>query len=123
MDPELQTYFKKIKKDIKKEHIDYLEQHPELNDILSDFVSQLILDKPEDVYQYTGEYFKKYSKERVRVENKPLIITAPSGCGKGTLIRRLMSDFPQYFELSVSYTTRHPRKEDKEGVTYHFVSI
>lgn len=25
MDPELQTYFKKIKKDIKKEHIDYLE--------------------------------------------------------------------------------------------------
>ena len=33
-----------------------------------------------------------------------------------------MRDYPHLFQLSVSYTTRHPRKEDKDGVTYFFVS-
>lgn len=42
-------------------------------------------------------------------ENMPLIISAPSGCGKGTLIRRLLEDYPEIFKLSVSSTTRSPR--------------
>ena len=37
---------------------------------------------------------------------KPLVIAGPSGSGKGSLIRKILTDYPHYFELSVSSTTR-----------------
>lgn len=50
-----------------------------------------------------------------------LVVCAPSGTGKSTLINRLRQEFPT-FGFSVSYTTRDPRGEEKDGVEYHFVS-
>lgn len=49
-----------------------------------------------------------------------LVLSAPSGAGKTTLARRLLSDFPQA-EFSVSFTTRKPRGTEKDGVDYRFV--
>lgn len=48
------------------------------------------------------------------------VITGPSGVGKGTLIRNLLSRVPA-LELSVSATTRRPRPEE-DGVHYHFLT-
>jgi guanylate kinase len=50
-----------------------------------------------------------------------LVITGPSGVGKGTLIRGLMERLPQ-LELSVSATTRPARPGEREGVEYHFLA-
>jgi guanylate kinase len=50
-----------------------------------------------------------------------LVITGPSGVGKGTLIRLLLDRFPQ-MKLSVSATTREPRPGEEDGVDYHFLS-
>jgi guanylate kinase len=50
-----------------------------------------------------------------------LVITGPSGVGKGTLIRLLLDRFPR-MKLSVSATTRGPRPGEKDGVDYHFLS-
>jgi guanylate kinase len=49
------------------------------------------------------------------------IISAPSGTGKTTLVRRVMEELP-CLRFSVSYTTRPPRLSEKEGVDYHFIS-
>ena len=49
------------------------------------------------------------------------VITGQSGAGKGTLIQRLLADFPQ-LELAVSATTRPRRPGEVEGVHYHFIS-
>lgn len=49
------------------------------------------------------------------------IISAPSGTGKTTLVRRVMEEVAG-LRFSVSYTTRPPRANEKEGVDYHFVS-
>ncbi len=49
------------------------------------------------------------------------IICAPSGTGKSTLIRRLLSEFSN-FAFSVSCTTRAPRAGEMDGRDYHFVS-
>ena len=48
------------------------------------------------------------------------MITAPSGAGKTSLIEALMRDDPS-LKISVSYTTRAPRKGEKDGVDYHFI--
>jgi guanylate kinase len=55
------------------------------------------------------------------VSTPVLVITGPSGVGKGTLIRRLLSEFPGA-ELSVSATTREPRDGEVNGRDYHFLS-
>ena len=49
------------------------------------------------------------------------IISAPSGSGKSTLVREVMqSDDGLLF--SISYTTRAPRGQEKEGESYHYIS-
>ena len=49
------------------------------------------------------------------------IISAPSGTGKTTLIKRVMERVPG-LRFSVSCTTRLPRSNENEGEDYHFVS-
>lgn len=52
---------------------------------------------------------------------KIVVISGFSGAGKGTVIRRLMQENDGY-ALSVSMTTRQPRKGETDGVQYHFVT-
>ena len=50
-----------------------------------------------------------------------LVITGPSGVGKGTLIQALRRRFPD-LRLSVSATTRGPRSGEIDGRDYHFLT-
>lgn len=50
-----------------------------------------------------------------------VIISSPSGGGKDAVIRELIKIIPRSAKL-VTTTTRSPRPEDKEGVTYYFIS-
>ncbi len=51
-----------------------------------------------------------------------LVVCAPSGAGKTTLIKRLREEFPT-FGFSISYTTRKAREGEVDGVDYKFVSV
>ena len=50
-----------------------------------------------------------------------LVVTGPSGVGKGTLIRALLERMPG-LELSTSATTRPPRRGEVDGRDYYFLS-
>jgi guanylate kinase len=50
-----------------------------------------------------------------------VVLSAPSGCGKTTLLKKVMADLPGLV-FSVSHTTRAPRTGEKEGRDYFFVS-
>lgn len=54
------------------------------------------------------------------MSGKLFVITAPSGAGKTSLIEAVMRDDAS-LKISVSYTTRAPRKGEKDGIDYHFV--
>lgn len=47
-----------------------------------------------------------------------VVLSGPSGSGKGTVLKEFLKD--EDFGLSVSVTSRKPRPGDKEGVTYFF---
>jgi len=49
------------------------------------------------------------------------VISSPSGGGKGTLIRRILTHLPR-LGYSVSWTTRAPRQGESNGRDYHFVT-
>ncbi len=52
---------------------------------------------------------------------KMIIITAPSGAGKTTIVKHLKSNFPE-LEFSVSATTRPKRVGEKHGRDYYFLT-
>ena len=52
---------------------------------------------------------------------KLIIITGPSGVGKGTVVKELL-DKDKDIWLSVSATTRSPRMSEKNGENYYFIS-
>ena len=54
-------------------------------------------------------------------KGKLIVYTGASGVGKGTVMKEILKKDPTV-RLSVSVTTRKPRPEDIEGVTYSFVS-
>jgi guanylate kinase len=54
-------------------------------------------------------------------EGRLYIVSAPSGTGKTTLLKRVMGYFPD-IRFSVSYTTRSPRPGERDGKDYHFIS-
>jgi len=53
--------------------------------------------------------------------NKLILITAPSGSGKTSIVNYLLKKYPQ-LAFSVSATTRKARDNEKNGVDYYFIS-
>ena len=51
---------------------------------------------------------------------KLFVLAAPSGAGKTTLVRSLISNHPE-LRFSISYTTRRKRRTETDGVDYNFV--
>ena len=51
---------------------------------------------------------------------KLIVLTGPSGVGKGTLVRSLLQRHPELV-LSISATTRSPRPGEIDGKNYYFV--
>ncbi|MDL2320169.1 guanylate kinase [Alistipes sp. OttesenSCG-928-B03] len=52
---------------------------------------------------------------------KLVILSAPSGSGKTTIMKEVVAEFPQ-LEFSVSATSRAPRGQERDGVEYYFVT-
>lgn len=69
----------------------------------------------------------KKLESKCRILNKEkrgqaFILSAPAGTGKTTLVERLTSEIP-HIVRNISFTTREPRGEEKEGLDYHFISF
>lgn len=57
--------------------------------------------------------------------NKLLVISGPSGVGKGTIVKHLQDMYQENNKklyLSISCTTRSPREGEQDGVNYYFIT-
>ncbi|RJP25958.1 MAG: guanylate kinase [Candidatus Omnitrophota bacterium] len=55
------------------------------------------------------------------IKGIPIVLSGPSGVGKGTVIQSLLESRPELL-LSISMTTRSPRPNERDGVDYYFVN-
>ena len=53
-------------------------------------------------------------------DNRLFVVSAPSGCGKTSLIKKALSELKD-LKLSISHTTRPPRPAEMDGQDYFFV--
>jgi guanylate kinase len=60
-------------------------------------------------------------KPKTEPKSKVFIVSAPSGCGKTTLCKKLLKDKLKLHQ-SVSITTRPPRRGERNGADYFFIS-
>lgn len=51
-----------------------------------------------------------------------IVVSAPSGCGKDTIVNKVLENLGDEAIVSVSMTTRQMRPGEKEGVNYYYVS-
>ena len=58
----------------------------------------------------------------LNIQQKIIIITAPSGAGKTSITRRLLSTFSGRLSFSISAATRKARGNEQDGVDYYFMS-
>lgn len=53
-------------------------------------------------------------------KGKLIVFSAPSGCGKGTMLAEILKN--DNYRCSISATTRKPRRGEKNGVNYYFIT-
>jgi guanylate kinase len=56
-----------------------------------------------------------------KAKGRLIVLTGPSGVGKGTLLKSLLQRHPE-LKLSISATTRSPREGEVDGVNYYFIT-
>ena len=119
-DNEVLAYLCVRKEELIISHEKYIHKHPEIREVLNDFLSSVLLHKPDDVYVYAKEYFHPFNPTPLR--GKPFILVGPSGVGKNTLLKRVLERYEGIFEKKISYTTRPVKKIEKEGKNYYHIS-
>jgi guanylate kinase len=68
-------------------------------------------------YRYRN--YETLSEDKL-IEGKLIVVTGPSGVGKGTLLRKLIDRYPDRILFSISATTRSPRAGEEHGREYFF---
>jgi guanylate kinase len=59
--------------------------------------------------------------DQTQTKGQLIVLTGPSGVGKGTLVQLLLERHPHWF-LSISATTRSPRAGEENGKSYYFLT-
>jgi THO complex subunit 1 len=74
-----------------------------------------------DTVKEEGQDFTDADDVSFPDDRRPVIISGPSGVGKGTLVKMLIDKHPRVFAKRVSHTNRAPNDGEIDGVHYHFV--
>ena len=119
-DNEVLAYLSNRKTALIESHEEYIMGHPEIREVLNDFLSSVLLAKPDDVFVYAKEYFHPFNPTPLR--GKPFIIVGPSGVGKCTLLAEIFKKYEGIFEKKVSYTSRPEKKYEKDGKNYYLIT-
>ena len=77
--------------------------------------------KSESEKKKSNIFLNTISSSKKNHHSNLIVVTAPSGAGKSTIISRFLKKHPN-FGFCVSHTTRDLRPNEKEGQEYYFLS-
>jgi THO complex subunit 1 len=95
---------------------DKIERSDKIDDIFRDDV------KPEEPATNGEEEAVDSEETMTPKDRRPIVISGPSGVGKGTLVTMLMDKHPKVLGKKASHTTRQPREGEVHGQHYFFIN-
>jgi THO complex subunit 1 len=95
---------------------DKIERSDKIDDIFHDD------GKPEEQATNGDEEAAASEEAIIPKDRRPIVISGPSGVGKGTLVTMLMEKHPTVLGKKASHTTRPPREGEVHGQHYFFVT-
>ena len=94
-DQELFSYFRDRNTTLCQDNFTFLTDHPEVKRLLNDYLSNILLHKPDDVFKFTKDYFKFLCD--TGESHKLVVLVGPNSVGKTTMIDYIIKEFPDYF--------------------------
>ena len=95
-DQELFSYFRDRNTTLCQDNFTFLMEHPEVKRLLNDYLSNILLHKPDDVFKFTKDYFKFLCDKGE--SNKLVVLVGPNSVGKTTMIDYILKQFPDNFQ-------------------------
>ena len=102
-DQELFSYFRDRNTTLCQENFKFLMEHPEVKRLLNDYLSNILLHKPDDVFKFTKDYFKFLCDKGE--SHKLVIFVGPNSVGKTTMIDYIIKQFPNDFKKPLFRST------------------
>ena len=94
-DQELFSYFRDRNTMLCQDNFNFLMEHPEIKRLLNDYLSNILLHKPDDVFKFTKDYFKFLCDKGE--SHKLVVLVGPNSVGKTTMIDYIIKQFPDNF--------------------------
>jgi guanylate kinase len=94
-DQELFSYFRDRNTTLCQDNFNFLMEHPEVKRLLNDYLSNILLHKPDDVFKFTKDYFKFLCEQGE--SHKLVILIGPNSVGKTTMVEHVIKEFPNDF--------------------------
>ena len=94
-DQELFSYFRDRNTTLCQDNFHFLMEHPEVKRLLNDYLSNILLHKPDDVFKFTKDYFKFLCDKGE--SHKLVVLVGPNSVGKTTMIDYIIKEFPNNF--------------------------
>lgn len=94
---------------------DKIERSDKIDAIFQDHV------KAEEQLQNGDEEMSDGQDAVLPKDHRPVVISGPSGVGKGTLITKLVGAHAKVITKKASHTTRAPREKEVDGIHYFFI--
>ena len=94
-DQELFSYFRDRNTMLCQDNFNFLLEHPEIKRLLNDYLSNILLHKPDDVFKFTKDYFKFLCDKGE--SHKLVVLVGPNSVGKTTMIDYIIKQFPDNF--------------------------
>ena len=94
-DQELFSYFRDRNTMLCQDNFNFLMEHPEIKRLLNDYLSNILLHKPDDVFKFTKDYFKFLCD--FGESHKLVVLVGPNSVGKTTMIDYIIKQFPDNF--------------------------
>lgn len=112
------------KNELKRSYSEYVRAHPEIRSLLNDFMCAVLMEKPEDIFEFAHNHFGAMQPPRDDMPkgHTPLIVCGPLGVGRATLIQGLKNAFPERVISPVRTTTRPQSAGEKDGSDFIFLS-
>ena len=102
-DQELFSYFRDRNTMLCQDNFNFLMEHPEIKRLLNDYLSNILLHKPDDVFKFTKDYFKFLCDKGE--SHKLVVLVGPNSVGKTTMINHIIEQFKENFEKPVFRST------------------